>query len=304
MSSDDAARGLDAAAVAATLRRLGRAPEPPWLHQEVARRMADRLAIIRRQPERWIDWWGFLGAGAPAVQAQYPKAERCVVEPTPLLRERSAASTKRAWWSAFTAPRVTVQAEADPLPTGLQLVWANMMLQWAADPPALFARWLSALAVDGFVMFSCLGPGTLREMRALYARLGWPTPTPNYVDMHDLGDMLVHAGFADPVMDQEILTLRWDDAAALLADLRAWGGNTAPQRCRGLRTPRWRARLVHALEALRGPDGKLALGIEIAYGHAFKGAPRVGAGPTETSVSLDDMRAMVRAGRGPHRTVS
>ena len=68
---------------------------------------------------------------------------------------------------------------------------------------ALFERWQRALAVDGFVMFSCLGPGTLRELRALYARLGWRAPAQDFIDMHDLGDMLVHAGFADPVMDQE-----------------------------------------------------------------------------------------------------
>ena len=81
-------------------------------------------------------------------------------------------------------------------------------------------------------MFSCLGPGTLRELRALYQRLGWPAPTPDFIDMHDLGDMLVHAGFADPVMDQETLTLQLADMPqALLAELRSLGGNAAPIAC-------------------------------------------------------------------------
>jgi malonyl-CoA O-methyltransferase len=285
------------------VRRLGRAGAAPWLHAEVARRMAERLSIIRKHPERWIDWWGWLGAGGQQVAAIYPKSERIVVESGAALRERSAAATKKAWWSAWAAPRVQVLAEDDALPAGVELVWANMMLQWVADPPALFERWQASVAVDGFVMFSCLGPGTLRELRALYERLGWPTPTPGYVDMHDLGDMLVHAGFADPVMDQETLDLRWDDARALLADLRAWGGNTAPQRFGGLRTPRWRDLLLRELEALRGADGKLGLSVEVAYGHAFKAAPRLEAGKA-TSVSLDDMRSMVRAARGSRRTVS
>jgi malonyl-CoA O-methyltransferase len=171
-----------------------------------------------------------------------------------------------------------------------------MMLHAVADPPALFQRWHRALAIDGFVMFSCLGPGTLRELRDLYRRQGWSAPTPTFIDMHDLGDMLVQAGFADPVMDQEVITLRWNDTSALLAELRSLGGNTAPARHRGLRTPRWKERLLGELATLAGADGKPALSFEVAYGHAFRAAPRVRPGEA-TTVSLADMRSMVRSGR-------
>ncbi len=146
-------------------------------------------------------------------------------------------------------------------------------------------------------MFSCLGPGTLRELRTLYARCGWPAPTPGFVDMHDLGDMLVQAGFADPVMDQETLTLRWATPRALLAELRGLGGNTAPDRTPGLRTPRWQAQLERELESIAAPDGTIGLTFEVAYGHAFKAAPRLRAGEA-TTVSLDEMRAMVRRSHG------
>jgi malonyl-CoA O-methyltransferase len=115
--------------------------------------------------------------------------------------------------------------------------------------------------------------------------------------MHDFGEMLVQAGFADPVMDQETLTLRWSNPRALLAELRTLGGNAAPDRFDGLRTPRWRARLERALESLAAPDGTLGLSFEVAYGHAFKAAPRLRAGEA-TTVSLDDMRAMVRSSHG------
>ena len=185
-----------------------------------------------------------------------------------------------------------VAAETDAIAAGAGLVWANMMLHAVVDPVALIERWHGLLRVDGFVMFSCLGPGTLRELRTLYARLGWPAPTPGFVDMHDLGDMLVRAGFADPVMDQETLTLRWDNPRALLAELRTLGGNTAPDRAPGLRTPRWRAQLERELEALAAPDGTLGLSFEVAYGHAFKAAPRLKPGE-ESVVSLADMRSML-----------
>ena len=119
--------------------------------------------------------------------------------------------------------------------------------------------------------------------------------------MHDLGDMLLAAGFVDPVMDQETLTLRWNDPRALLAELRTLGGNAAPGRASGLRTPRWRARLEAALaDALAAPDGTLGLRFEIAYGHAFKTAPRLRADAPAT-VSLDAMRAMVRGSRNRER---
>lgn len=285
-------------AVDAAVRRLARASEAPWLHREVARRMAERLAIVRLQPAQVIDWWSWLGAGADLLAQAYPAARRIAVEPTPALRARSEAALRSPWWSTrrWTSPAPLVLADRDPLPGGTQLVWANMMLHAVVDPPALFARWERALSVDGFVMFSCLGPGTLRELRALYQRLGWPVPTPTFIDMHDLGDMLVQAGFADPVMDQETITLQWPSAQALLDELRGLGGNASPSRAGGLRTPRWRQRLLRELESLAGPDGRPALSFEVAYGHAFRAAPRLRGGE-ETTVSLEDMRAMVR-GRG------
>lgn len=286
-------RRLDLRRVLTALNRLAGADGPPWLHGEVARRMAERLEIIRLKPAVVADWWAFAGAGAERLAATYPDARRIAVEPTEPLRERARAGMKTGrWpWSRTARPEV---AGPDDLPEGgVQLVWANMMLHGVADPTQAIARWHRALAVDGFVMFSCLGPDTLRELRDLYAALGWPAPMADFIDMHDLGDMLVHAGFADPVMDQETLRLSWADPEALLAELRGLGGNASPDRFAGLRTPRWRGRLVEALDTLRGPDGRLHLRFEVAYGHAFKAAPRKPPS-TETTVSLEEMRGLVR----------
>ena len=117
------------------------------------------------------------------------------------------------------------------------------------------------------------------------------------VDMHDVGDLLVHAGFADPVMDQEHLTLHWPGPRELLAELRSLGGNLNPARHRGLRTPRWRSRLEAALRERADATGRIALGFEIVYGHAFVATPRVPVAP-RTEVPLADLRAMARRGRG------
>ena len=279
---------------------MGRSAEPPWLHGEVARRMAERLGLVRLQPAELVDWWSFNGAGGALLRQAYPRARILHVEPLHAVRERTrAAATKRRW-----LPRLGAAAHAwcDPqqVPAGSAgLLWANMMLHLSADPQATLGAWQRVLAVDGFLMFSTLGPGTLQGLRQLYARLGWPSPHAPFVDMHDLGDMLVQAGFADPVMDQEQLTLTWADADALLNELRSLGGNADPQRAAGLRTPRWRRRLCDELQQLRGADGRLRLDFEVVYGHAFRAAPKPKVA-AQTSVALDDMRAMVRAARrGP-----
>ena len=290
------ARQLDPVAVDAALRRLLRQPAVPWLHAEVARRMAEKLPLILLKPKRLIDWWSQLGAGAELLAQAYPSAQRFKVEPGTGWIQRARQARKKPWW---TAPRWVAGGDDaidqnSAMPERIELVWANMMLHAVVDPPALIARWHEMLSVDGFVMFSCLGPGSLRELRDMFERRGWSAPTPGFVDMHDLGDMLVQAGFSDPVMDQEMLTLCWNSPAALLAELRSLGGNTAPKRFGGLRTRRWQRELERELAALAAPDGKISLSFEIAYGHAFKSRPAVRAGAS-TTVSLEDMRAMVRS---------
>ena len=296
-SESSKARGVDPEGARAALRRLRRNAALPWLHREIARRLVERLAPIRVEPRRIVEWWAGAGGGDDVLRAAYPRAERVAVEADAAWAARRRAAERRPWWS-LGAPVVTVfdQTASDAEIGRAQLVWANMALQLVVDPPALFTRWHALLEVDGIAVFSCLGPGTLRELRDLYRREGWPAPTPGYIDMHDLGDMLVDAGFADPVLDQETITLRWQSAAALVAELRLLGGNTAPDRFHGLRTPAWRDRLLALLTERADADGGIGLSVEVAYGHGFKPAPRLRA-DAPVAVSLDEMRAMVRRPR-------
>ena len=293
-----ARRPLDAVALARVQRRLQRAPQPPWLHAEVARRMADRLPVIRLKPTRILEWGAFIGASASVLKATYPQAQRLAVEPDRARRDTTAAGLQQPWWSPARgrdASATALQA-ADLAPGSGELLWSNMGLHGVIDPQAEMTAWQRVLAVDGFLMFSTLGPGTLQGLRSLYSEAGWPVPMAPLVDMHDLGDMLVHAGFADPVMDQETVTLTWATPQALLAELRQLGGNVDPRRGAGLHTPRWRERLLARLAERAGPDGRVALDFDVVDGHAFRPAPRPRLA-AQTQVPLDDMRAMVRSGR-------
>jgi len=267
--------------------------QSPWLHEEVGRRMEDRLQWIRLEPAAWADWEpvrGGLEAHA-LVERRYAKSPCFVVEPQPQRAGAAARLMGRPWWRRLGAPAVH---HGVPPPEGVQMLWANMALHMSAQPQRLLADLHRALAVDGFLMFSCLGPDTLRELRALYRALGWPPCAHDFTDMHDWGDMLVHAGFAEPVMDMERITLTWETPTRMLAELRELGANLHRARFAGLRGRGWRARLEQELaRGLAGADGRLALTFEIIYGHAVKPAPRIRMSE-HSAVSLEDMRSLLR----------
>ena len=268
-----------------------------WLHEEVARRMEQRLDWIVRQPRSWLHWEPVRGGlQAQALLAQRYPGARCQVHAT-AASERAQVQRLAAgpWWQ----PRRWLAAlRGTPAPQPVDLLWANMTLHMAADPEALIRQWHEALAVDGFLMFSCFGPDTLRELRALYVALGWPAPAHEYTDMHDWGDMLVAAGFAEPVMDMERIELTFDTPERLLQELRELGRNLHPARFAGLRGRAWRERLHAALRGLADPaqDGRLKLTFEIIYGHAFRPRPRLAMG-AETRFSVEDLRSSLTQGK-------
>lgn len=262
--------------------------------------MQERLQWIRLAPKAWCHWEpvrGGLQAHA-LIGQRYPQAECIVVETVPRHAAMAREALRQPWWrpTRWRAPQIRF---AQPAPESVHMLWSNMALHMVADPQALFAQWLQALAVDGYLMFSCLGPDTLRELRALYAELGWPPPSHAFTDMHDWGDMLIASGFAEPVMDMERLTLTFATPERLLQELAELGRNLHPQRFAAMRGRHWHTQLHQALaDRLADPrqGGQLALTFEIIYGHALKPTPRTRM--TElSSVSLADMRSLLRASR-------
>jgi malonyl-CoA O-methyltransferase len=116
--------------------------------------------------------------------------------------------------------------------------------------------------------------------------------------MHDWGDMLLQAGFAQPIMDMEHITLTYASAEDLLRELRTLGRNLHPYRFAGLRGRAWHDQLLRGLQAkLSSPahQGRLAVTFEVVYGHAFK-ASAAAKRDTPTMVSLEDMKKMLSGG--------
>lgn len=269
-----------------------------WLHDEVARRMAQRLGFIRTSPVHWVHWQPSLGgwASQAVVSQQYPQSACTVIEPSAALLLHARHNLAAPWWKRWrqNAPRFALSP-----PQPAQMVWANMGLHMQARPQDCMAQWQAALAPEGFVMFSCLGPDTLRSLKNVYTQMGWAPAAHDFTDMHDWGDMLLASGFAQPIMDMEHITLTYPQALALLADLRSLGRNLHPQRFAGLRGKNWLASLHKALqETLITPQssGRLALRFEIIYGHAFKAPDK--ALPSEMArISVNDLRSQLPSQR-------
>ncbi|MCC6211366.1 MAG: methyltransferase domain-containing protein [Burkholderiales bacterium] len=235
------------------------------LEAEVGNRMLERLDYVKLAPRRVLD----AGSGPPqrALARRYPGAEVVALDFAPaMLRAGKRQLFERNHPKALCGDflRLPIAAGA------LELVWSNMALHWAADVAGALREFHRVLAVDGLLMFSTLGPDTLRELRAAAGE----ARVHGFADMHDLGDMLVAAGFAEPVMDMERLTMIFADGAALLADLRASGQTSArADRARGLAGRGFLATLRRGLAA-QMREGRLPVSFEVVYGHAWKAPPR------------------------------
>lgn len=266
-----------------------------FLYGEIAQRMLQRLSYIRIAPIAVLDAGCGAGHALEPLRSRYPDLHYTGLDACgPLLdvaRERYIA--KPGFWQKLrnrpTPPLEFIQADlADAAlpPESQDLLWSNMALHWHPEPHRVLGEWRRVLKPGALVMFSCLGPGSLAELRSAVAEAGLQTATPEFVDMHDFGDLLIERGFADPVMDQEILTLTYRTADKLLEDMRVLGGNPSLDRKPGLSGRQWRQRLLDALEARRHIDGTIHLSLEVAYGHAWRtAAHRRCAGETHISVS-------------------
>lgn len=257
-----AAAGYDAAAV---------------LQREVCARMLERLDYIRLQPAHILDAGSGTGWGTRQLGERYPQAGIVALD-IAIGMLATARGTSSWWQKLFSGSKqhfVCADAEALPLAAqSVEMVWSNLALQWCNDLPATFVELQRVLKPDGLLMFSTFGPDTLKELRQAFTGVDRHSHLNRFADMHDIGDMLVHAGFSEPVMDMEYLTLTYDDVRGVLYDLKRIGAHNATAgRGQGLMGKNVWARLTENYERMRR-DGKLPATFEVVYGHAWKPQPR------------------------------
>jgi malonyl-CoA O-methyltransferase len=274
----------------------------PWLHEEVGSRMAQRLDWIKQVPARWVNWRALTSGAAThaLVQAKYPKSEPLMAPNIAQSAQSAIQLTSSQGMIKSWLSRLSGRAAAMTQPVqdnSVQMVWANMSLHTEPEPAAAMKDWHRMLDVGGYLMFSCLGPDTARELRAIYHREGWPPAAHPLTDMHDWGDLLVRTGFAEPVMDMERIVLSFASPARALQELRGLGRNFHPERFPSLKGRRWHQHLLQQIQERMGnAQGQIEMSFEIIYGHAFKPVPRWPVS-AESAISVRDMRAMLAQGK-------
>ncbi len=246
-----AAAGYDASAV---------------LQRELADRLLERLDYVRLKPRRILDLGCGTGYAVDALDRRYRGSRIVALDfAHPMLLK----ARRRGSW--LRRP-LCVCADAERLPladNSVDLIVSNATLQWCNDPQATFVECLRVLSPGGLFMFTTFGPDTLKELREAWSSVDGYTHVSPFPDMHDLGDALVRARFADPVMDAERLTLTYERLTDLMSDLKGIGAHNATEkRPRGLTGPRRLAAMAAAYEPYRR-DGRLPASYEAVFGHAW-----------------------------------
>lgn len=247
------------------------------LQREVCIRMLERLDCIRQQPSRILDVGSGTGWGTRQLGERYPKAGITALD-IAIGMLQHARGTSGWWQKLFAVQReqfLCADVEALPIASGsMEMVWSNLALQWCNDLPATFVELQRVLKPEGLLMFSSFGVDTLHELRIAFRDVDGYSHLNRFADMHDIGDMLVAAGFADPVMEMERITLTYDDVRAVMQDLKSIGAHNATAgRAPGMMGKAAWQRITDNYERLRR-DGKLPATFEIIYGHAWKVAPK------------------------------
>jgi malonyl-CoA O-methyltransferase len=266
------------------------------LQKEVAARLLERLDLVRLDPRLVLDAGCGTGGLTAGLAARYPRATVLALDLS--LRMLGAGWPPRSRLARLlgsAAPGLPVCGGMERLPlvsAGVDMACSNLALQWSASPEQALREMHRVLRRGGLLMFTTLGPDSLKELRA--ALDDSPASVHAFADMHDVGDLLVRTGFADPVMDVEHITLTYPDPAALLRELRESGAASArSDLARGLRGRVWLERLSRRYA--RQPDGRLPATFEVVYGHAWK--PEQGPRVTEDGRSVVQFHP--RAGGAP-----
>jgi malonyl-CoA O-methyltransferase len=264
------------------------------LQREIADRLLARLDVVRLKPKVVLDIGCGTGYDARKLMKRYPRARVLGLDIVEAMTSR--ARRHAGTWHRLTGRVGFACGDAERLPlasASVDMIVSNLALQWC-DPSTVFAEARRVLRPGGLLMFTTFGPDTLRELRDAWRAADDTPHVHTFIDMHDLGDMLIHAGFAAPVMDMESFTLTYASVMEVMRDIKQLGAhNVALNRKRGLTGKARFARFRAAYES-RAQNRKIPATYEAVYGHAWI--------PESEEVYSRDGVAVVPVGRIGRRT--
>jgi malonyl-CoA O-methyltransferase len=253
------------------------------LQARVADELLERLQFFRFEPQVVLDLGAGTGRATGALKRRYRSATVVAVDIAPgMLRE-----ARRHFGLFRRFERVCGDVRRLPFAdASVDLAVSSLMLQWCDDLDQALAEIRRVLKPDGFFGFTTFGPDTLRELRAAWATVDEYTHVNTFIDMHDIGDALGRAGFTEPVLDVERVTVTYPDVMALMRDLKTIGAhNVTAGRPRGL-TGRERLRRMEAAYEAERRNGRIPATYEVIHGAAWGGSGRRAASAVSGEVRI------------------
>lgn len=269
------------------------------LEQEVCKRLLERTAYLRAEPRHILDLGCGTGGGSASLKKAFRKSRVVGLDFSPAM----LAQLQRK--SSLLRRLVPVCADMDRLPladASVDLVFSNLANYWSRSPTTLYAEIRRVLRPDGMFLFSTLGPETYEQLRLAWAGLDDAAQLPIFADVLEVGDALAAAGFEQPTMDVDRITLEYRSLETLMSELEATGASLL---VRGWHSDASvQERLAAAWPRLGGAR-TYPLGFEIIYGAAFAPATperRIIQDPDVVSISVDSLLksrplAMMRKGK-------
>lgn len=242
------------------------------LQNEVCQRLLEKLEIVKIEPRRILDAGAGTGTAQPVLFERYKKAQLVALD----LSENMLHQCRRH--GRFLRAPQLVCADIENLPfadNSFELVFSSLSMQWCNNLNAALLEVKRVLKPGGLFVFSTFGPDTLKELRRSWATVDTSDHVNQFIDMHDIGDALLSDGFAEPVMEAEILTVTYNSVDEIMHDLKAIGANVTASRplkdsaAKGLSGKSVLNNVRQCYEQFR-QQGVLPATYEIIYGHAWK----------------------------------
>lgn len=239
------------------------------VQKEVANRLIERLELVQLKPETILDVGSGTGFCSRLLEQRYKKTSIVSLDLSHTMLHHTRK--KEGFFKRFKSPHTYVCGDAEQLPLAdesVDMIVSSLALQWC-DLESVFAGFRRVLKPGGLLMFSTMGPDTLKELRHAWSKADGHAHVSAFIDMHDVGDALMRAGFSDPVMDVENIVVTYPTVRKLMQDLKAIGSRNALEgRAKGLMGKQRLKKMIETYEQLR-KDGVLPATYEVVYGHAW-----------------------------------
>ncbi len=292
-----AAISLDRQRIRLALRRAAAGLDAAdFLNREILDRLLERLEAVQIQPKIILDLGTGTGQSAAKLGTHFSHAQIIALDfvaPMLQIAARQKFNHSRATWICADMSDLPVKDNC------IDLIFSNLTLQFSPDPFPIFLEAQRVMGYPGLFVFTTLGPDSFRELRDAWAQVDHYSHVSTFIDMHNLGDALIQAGFVEPVVDNELVTVTYESLARLFAELRSAGSiNATPERNRGLTGRKGWQRMSDAYEQQRDKLGRLPVTMEIIYGLAWSGGSGTNTRtrPDEFEFPISDLGTSARDG--------